>query len=147
MPRQALVPGLALMALFGGCRGRDGAPEAQVAAASPTLRTDVSVTEITLGRAIETSRRVVQPQDTFAPADTVYASVVLAGSARHAALTARWTSADGQVVSEASLQVAPTITTVSEFHISRPDGLPAGPYQVEIFLDGASAGKRTFSVH
>jgi hypothetical protein len=146
MPRQALVPSLALMAFFGACRGRDGAPEAQVAAASPTLRTDVSVSEITLGRAIETSRRVVQPQDTFAPADTVYASVVLEGSARHAGLKARWTSADGQVVSEASLEVAPTVTTVSEFHISRPDGLPSGPYQVEIFLDGASAGKRTFTV-
>jgi hypothetical protein len=146
MRRQALLPCLALVVLFGGCRGRDGAPEAQVAAASPTLRTDVSVTEITLGASIETSRRVARSQETFAPADTVYASVVLEGSARHAGLKARWTSGDGQVVSEASLEVAPTVTTVSEFHISRPDGLPAGAYQVEIFLDGASAGKRTFSV-
>ena len=37
-------------------------------------------------------------------------------------------------------------TTASEFHISRPEGLPVGRYQVEIFLDGASAGKRAFAV-
>jgi hypothetical protein len=49
-------------------------------------------------------------------------------------------------VSEGSLDIAPSGTTVSEFHISRPEGLSPGRYEVEIFLDGASAGKRTFSV-
>jgi hypothetical protein len=146
MRRQAIVPCLTLVAVFGGCRGRDGAPDPQVAAASPTLRSDVRVTEINLGRAVETSRRVVQPLETFAPGDTVYASVVTEGSARRVGLKARWTSPDAQVVSEASLDIAPSGTTVSEFHISRSEGLPAGAYQVEIFVDGASAGKRTFSV-
>jgi len=146
MPRQALVPCLALTAVLGGCRGRDGAPDPQVAAASPALRSDVKVTEISLGRAIETSRRVPQPQETFAPGDTVYASVVTEGAARRGQLKARWTYQDSQVVSEASLDIAPSETTASEFHISRPEGLPAGRYQVEIFLDGASAGKRAFSV-
>lgn len=146
MPRQAVVSWLMLVALLGGCRGREGAPEAQVAAASPTLRTDVSVSEISLGRAVETSRRVPQPQDTFAPADTVYASVAIEGTARRGVLKSRWTSQEGQIVSESSVEIVPSGTTVSEFHISRPDGLPAGHYQVEIFLDGASAGKRTFTV-
>jgi hypothetical protein len=133
------------MAVVGGCRASERSPAAGPSP-SPTLRSDVGVTEITLGRALETNRRVAEPRETFAPADTVYASVVTEGSARRVVLKARWTYQGSEVVSEPSLDIAPSGTTVSEFHISRPEGLPRGPYQVEIFLDGASAGKRGFSV-
>jgi len=134
------------MAVLGGCRG-GGSPDPGLAASpSPTLRSDVSVTEISLGRALETNRRVAQSLEIFAPADTVYASIVMEGSARHALLTARWTYQDSEVVSESSLDIAPSGSTASEFHISRPEGLPRGRYQVEIFMDGASAGKRGFAV-
>ena len=143
--RQALAICIALLTGgLGGCRGREAEP--QVAAASPTLRTDVRVTEISLGRVIDPSRRVAEPRDTFAPGDTIYASVVTEGTARHGVLKARWTYQDSEVVSEASLEIAPTDTTATEFHVSRPDGLRAGRYEVEVFFDGALAGKRTFSV-
>jgi len=144
MARQVLVFCLTLTAVAGACRGRE--PEPQVAAASPTPRTDVRVTGISLGRAVDTSRRVAEPLETFAPADTIYASVVTEGTARHGGLKAKWTYQDSEVLSEASLEIAPTETTVTEFHISRPEGLRPGNYQVEIFFDGASAGKRAFSV-
>jgi len=135
------------MAVLGGCRGGDGSPAPGPAASpSPTLRSDVTVTEIGLGRALETNRRVAQPREAFAPADTVYASVVTQGSARRVLLKARWTYESSGVVSESSLDIAPSGATVSEFHISRPEGLARGRYQVEILLDGASAGKRGFSV-
>lgn len=144
MRRQALVLSVTLAAVGGACRGRE--PEPQVAAASPALRTDVKVTEISLGRAVDTSRRVVEALETFAPGDTIYASVVTEGTARHGALKARWVYQDSDVLSETSLEIAPSDTTVTEFHISRPEGLRPGSYQVEIFFDGASAGKRAFSV-
>jgi hypothetical protein len=144
MVRQALVSCLTLAAVFGACRGR--APEPQVAAASPTLRTDVKVSEISLGRAVDTSRHVAEPLETFAPGDTVYASVVTEGTARPGVLKARWTYQDSEVLSESSLDIAPTGTTTTEFHVSRPEGMRPGGYQVEIFFDGASAGKRSFSV-
>jgi hypothetical protein len=144
MVRQALVSCLTLAAVFGACRGHE--PEPQVAAASPALRTDVKVTEISLGRAVDASRRVAEPLDTFAPGDTIYASIVTEGSARYGVLKARWTYQDSEVLSEASLEIAPTGTTATEFHVSRPEGLRPGNYQVEIFFDGAPAGKRAFSV-
>ncbi len=144
MARQALVSCLTLAALFGACRGRE--PEPRVAAASPALRTDVKVTEISVGRAVDTRRRVAEPLETFAPGDTVYASVVTEGTARPGVLKARWTYEDSEVLSEASLEIAPAGTTATEFHVSRPEGLRPGNYQVEIFFDGASAGKRAFSV-
>jgi hypothetical protein len=144
-PRLLALSCLGLMAVLVGCRGGDRSPEPGPSP-SPTLRADVSVTEISLGRALETNRRVAQLREDFAPADTVYVSVVTDGSARRVLLKARWTYERSEVVSESSLDVAPSGMTVSEFHVSRPEGMPRGRYQVEIFLDGASAGKRDFSV-
>jgi hypothetical protein len=136
---------LGLMAVSAGCRAGDRSPDPGPSP-GPTLRADLSVTEICLGRALETNRRVTQPREDFAPADTVYASVVTAGTAQRALLKARWTYQGSEVVSESSLDIAPSGVTVSEFHVSRPEGLPRGRYEVEIFLDGAAAGKRGFSV-
>jgi hypothetical protein len=135
---------VALMAVLAGCRGRES-PDAQ-AAASAAPRSDVSVTRISLGRALDRNGWVAQPVQAFAPADTVYASVVTERSARQGLLKARWTYQNSEIVSESSFYIAPSGTTTSVFHISRPEGLPPGRYQVEIFFDGASAGKRTFSV-
>jgi hypothetical protein len=135
---------LTLTAALSGCRAEEVAPS-PAATSSPTLRSDVSVTEISLGRAVGADRRVAQPRDVFAPNDTVYASVVTEGSGRRGRLAARWTQ-NAHVVAESSLDIAPDATTVSEFHISKPNGLARGGYEVEIFLDGASAGKRSFSV-
>lgn len=144
-PRLLALCGLGLMAVLAGCRAADRSP-APGPSPSPTLRADVTVSEISLGRTLETSRRVSQPREEFAPGDTVYVSVVTNGSARRALLGARWTFQGSEVVSESSLDIAPSGVTVSEFHISQPEGLPPGGYQVEIFIDGASAGKRAFSV-
>jgi len=144
-PRLLAVCCLGLMAVLVGCRAGDRSANPGPSP-SPTLRTDVTVTDISLGRALETNRRVAQPREDFAPADTVYASIVTEGSARRVLMTARWTYESSEVVSESSLAIAPSGVTVSEFHVSRPEGLPRGRYQVEILLDGASAGKRGFSV-
>jgi hypothetical protein len=35
----------------------------------------------------------------------------------------------------------------NEFHISKPDGWPAGDYQVEISLDDKPVGTKKFSVN
>jgi hypothetical protein len=136
---------LALIAVLAACRGGEVAPS-PAATASPALRSDVSVTEISLGNAVGPDRRVSQPREVFSPGDTVYVSVVTEGSGRPGQLKARWTDQDAKVVTESSLAIAPEATTVSEFHISKPKGLVPGAYEVEIFLDGASAGKKRFSV-
>ena len=69
------------------------------------------------------------------------------GSGPSATLTARWTYQDGQVVDESRQNITPTGgSTVTEFHVSKPDGWPTGGYKVEVLLDGASAGTREFKV-
>ena len=59
---------------------------------------------------------------------------------------ARWTFEDGQVVDEKTEAIAPTGEAWTEFHISKPGGLPKGKYKVEVFLDSKSAGTKEFEV-
>ena len=73
-------------------------------------------------------------------------SVASEGSATTVTLTARWTYEDGQLVNESSETLAPSGPAVTEFHIEKPSGWPAGKYKVEIAANGAPAGAREFEV-
>jgi hypothetical protein len=42
--------------------------------------------------------------------------------------------------------IMPTGPATTEFHVSKPGGWPAGEYQVEVFLDDKTVGKKTFTV-
>jgi hypothetical protein len=68
------------------------------------------------------------------------------GAASNVALSARWTFEDGQVVNEATQNIAPTGPAVTEFHISKPDGWPAGKYKLEVAANGKLSGAQEFTV-
>jgi hypothetical protein len=104
------------------------------------------VTRIDLGNAIGAGKNVTAPTSTFKASDTIYASVVSEGSAPSVLLSARWTYEDGQVVSESQQSIAPSGPAATEFHISKPDGWPAGKYQVAIAANGLPAGIKEFTV-
>jgi len=53
---------------------------------------------------------------------------------------------DGQIVDESTQTIAPTGAARTEFHISKPDGWPAGKYKLEVLLNGTSAGTKDFDV-
>jgi hypothetical protein len=122
--------------------GGDVTPGA--AATTPGAST-VAVADIDVGRTASNSR-VTDKTDNFKPADTVYTSVHTTGSASAATLMARWTFEDGQVVQESSQSIAPNGDAYTEFHISKPSGLPKGKYKVEVFLDSKSVGTKDFEV-
>ena len=115
------------------------------AAATTPAASTVAVTDIDVGKAV-TSSRVTDKTDKFKPADTVYTSVHTTGSSPAATVMARWTFEDGQVVQESSQSIAPNGDAYTEFHISKPTGLPKGKYKVEVFLDSKSAGTKDFEV-
>ena len=113
----------------------------------PAVQTGLKVTHIDVGRSVTAEKTIAEKTDSFRPADTFYVSVATDGSGPSATLTARWTYQDGQVVDESTQNIAPTGgATVTEFHLSKPDGWPAGGYKVEVLLNGASAGTREFKV-
>jgi hypothetical protein len=144
--------GLCLAFIFAAC-GKSEPPPAPRATAPPAAPMTpppaapaVTVTTIELGNQIGADKRVTQQMTSFAPKDTIYATVVTNGSAPSATLTAKWTYQDGQVVNESTQTIAPTGPAATEFQISKPDGWPAGTYKVEVSLNGRSTGTKEFEV-
>jgi hypothetical protein len=130
----------ALLLVSAACRGETER------GTTGTTGTGVKVTDVTLGRAIGADKAVTDKTDNFRPGDTIYASVATEGTAPSTTLRARWTYQDGQVVDEATHTIAPNTRERTEFHISKPDGWPAGNYQLEVFVDGRSVETKKFEV-
>jgi hypothetical protein len=138
---------VALLALPTACSNdRDDDRGATSGSAAGTVDADVRVSDVEVGRAIGSDKRISDETDDFRPSDTIYASVVTEGSAPSTTLTARWTFQDGQLVEESSQTIQPSGTTVTEFHIAKPDGFPAGKYRVQIMLGGREVGNEEFEV-
>jgi hypothetical protein len=147
-----LAAGALLLAVTVACSKKEQAPAADSAAAAPMTPppavANVSILE--LGKAIGSNNRVTDTTSVFKAGDTIHLAVVTENAAQGSVLTAKWPFQDGQVVDSTSQPVAaPSAaepTSVTEFHISKPGGWPAGKYTVEVMLDGASKGSRTFEV-
>lgn len=137
----ALVLAAPILAACGGDESEE-MPAPQEMETSEALR----VTDVNLGSSINPDRSVSAPMSDFAPTDTIYASVATEGTTSGATLVARWQYEDGQVVDETSQPISPTAPAYTEFHISMPDGLPAGAYSVEILLNGESVASESFDV-
>ena len=128
----------ALLVMIAACRGdRD---------TGTTGTTAVRVTDVTLGRSVGGDKAITDRTDTFGPNDTIYASVATEGSANSATLRARWTFEDGQVVDDSTRSIAPNNRERTEFHISKPNGWPAGKYKVEVSLDNQVVETKNFEV-
>jgi hypothetical protein len=142
----ALAFALAALALA-GC-GREKSVIDEPAPATPPVSAPVPfrVTALDLGNAIDASKRIASPTRTFAPSDTIYATVLSEGAAPRVDLVAKWTYQDGQVVSESTQSLAPEGPAATEFHIAMPSGWPAGKYKVEITANGAAAASTEFEV-
>ncbi len=134
--------------------GKKEAPPPPAAAPAPAPApkapevVPVSVKGVTLGNQLAEGKKIAAPLATFAPKDTIYAVVETAGTGK-ATLKAVWTFKKGDktaTVSDTTQDIDATGPTNSEFNIKKPDGWPAGDYQVEVFLNGASAGVQKFTV-
>ena len=125
------------------------APKPQVQAPPPPpAAAVVTVSNISLGKALGPDKKVVAATDAFAKSDTIYAVVETSGSG-NATLKAKWTYHKGDktaTVNESSQTISATGPAANEFHISKPDGWPEGEYRVEILLDDKPVGTKTFAV-
>jgi len=144
--RVALLPFLALGVAIACSKPAPPPPSPSPFAPPPTAAAALKVADIELGRAVDVDKRISDKTDSFKPADTIYVSITTEGSSPGARLAAHWTYQDGQMVNHEEKSIAPTGTAVTEFHIVKPGGWPAGDYKVEVMLDGASAGTKSFSV-
>lgn len=123
-------------------------PAPTVETAPAPMPAGIAVSSVSTGAAIGEDKKVTAAQDSFAPDDTMYVSVDTTGSGT-ATLAAKWTYHKGgqvAVVQEDSMTVTTTGPATHEFHVSKPDGWPAGDYQVEVMLDGQPAGSKRVTV-
>ena len=102
----------------------------------------LSVASIQLGRGVNADGTVAGHTTTFKPNETVYVAVLTAG-AGNGTVGVKWMY-EGRVVGEPTKPVRGAAAT--EFHLQNAGGFPPGDYSVEAFLDGQSAGTRTFRV-
>lgn len=120
---------------------------APMVATPPPAAAGVAVASVTLGNAVDASQNVSMTAKRFGTKDTIYAAVATTGTAPNAALVARWTFGDGQLVDESSQSIAPTGPAVTTFRVAKPDGWPVGNYKVAITLDGKPAASQDFEIN
>lgn len=121
---------------------------ATVAPAPDRVNVPASVAQVVVANQIGADKKAVAPATSFAPGDTLYAVVETIGSGP-ASLKAVWTFHKGDKVvpvNETVQDLTLAGPATSEFHVSKPGGWPAGDYQVEVFLNGVSAGAQKFAV-
>ena len=154
METRILCAWLVSMALvLAACGKKEEPAPAPTPAPAPSVEpapapAGIAVSSVTAGSAIGADKKVTVATDSFAPTDTMYVSVDTTGSGT-ANLSAKWTYHKGgkvAVVQEDSMTVDSTGPATHEFHVSKPDGWPAGDYQVEVMLDGQSAGTKKLTV-
>ena len=133
---------VALLVVIAACRGGANNNNNTTTGTAGSVR----VTDLTLGRSVGGDKAVTDRTESFKPNDTIYASVTTEGSAPSATLRAKWSFEDGQTVDETTQTIAPNSQARTEFHISKPNGWPAGKYKVEVFLNDMSADSKTFVV-
>ena len=105
----------------------------------------LSVQDVDLGRTLNPDKGIGDHTGEFKPTETIYASVKTEGSGS-GKLQARWTFNGGQVVDETTQEINTTNPAHTEFHISKPGGLPVGKYHVDILLNGAVVSSKDFEV-
>jgi hypothetical protein len=158
IPRALLVALLGTVAVVGCKKKEEPAPvsttppPAMTPAPAPTpMPATASVTSVDLGNALGADMKVTAPATTFAPKDTIYASIGTSTSDPAASvpgkLGVKWTHVDSnQTVNDETRDLALTGMGTTEFHIAKPDGWPKGKYKVEVMLDGAVVQTREFEV-
>ena len=158
IPYALLVALLGTVAIVGCKKKEEPAPVATTpppattpAPAPAPMPATASVTSVDLGNAVGADMKVAAPATTFAPKDTIYASIGTSTSDPAASvpgkLGVKWTHIDSnQTVSEESRDAALTGMGTTEFHIAKPDGWPKGKYKVDVSLDGTVVQTREFEV-
>ena len=140
----AAVVGAALIAL-GACSKK--ADETTIQSSGNVASAAFQVADVQLGRSVGADKRVANATDTFAPADTIYASVHTTGTAQNATVAAHWTYQDGQTVNDQTETISPTGDAYTEFHIAKPSGWPAGKYTLHLMVNGQEVQTKDFTVN
>lgn len=105
----------------------------------------VTFDSVELGSTVDAGNKIAAAGTSFAPKDSIYASVETNGNG-NATLAAKWSYQDGQVVKDDSKTINATGQETTAFMINKPSGFPAGNYKVDISLNGTQVASKDFAV-
>jgi hypothetical protein len=144
------VAALVLVAGTTACSGENRAEYDSGRVAGGTvdsgLANNFRVTDVELGKGLDSDGSVRDVTDDFGVNDTIYVAVKTSGMASDARLTARWTFQNNQLVSEDARTIAPRGDAWTEFHVAKAGGWPKGNYKVAILLNGNEVESEEFEV-
>lgn len=149
----ALASALAAIAALAACNKKNDNAVTDTTALGTTTATvavdttPIHVSDIQVGKAVGSDKKVSDQTTSFAVRDTMYVAVITDGAAKDAKVTAKWTFNGKQVVKEDSQTISPTGgTNVTEFHVDKKSAWPKGKYTVEVLLNGVSGGSKDLEV-
>jgi len=114
--------------------------------AAMTPASVVEVSDVDLGRAVGTDKKITDKTDTFKPTDQIFASVHTHGSAPTAKIAAKWMYENGTPVSENSETITPSGDAYTNFHIAKASPWPTGKYTLHVLLDDREVKTVDFTI-
>jgi hypothetical protein len=149
----AIATALILAGTLAACKKKDETTLTDTTSLGTTTATvaidttPVRVSDIQVGKSVGTDKKVGNQTTSFGVRDTMFVAVVTEGAAKDAKLTTRWTYNGKQVVKELNETVSTTGgEAVTDFHVEKKTAWPKGKYQVEVLLNGVSAGTKDLEV-
>ncbi|MCZ8114546.1 hypothetical protein [Silanimonas sp.] len=166
MPRRRVRPlvnrpiAFALALLLAGCGGEPAAPaagaeapstaaEAGGAGAEPIAQLpqgSLEAVALEVGVALDADGRVAAVSERVRPGDAVHASLVTVGESEAAMLAIAWRDASGAEIDADERAITASGPAVHTFTRKPESGWAPGRYEVEVRVDGESAGVRSFEV-
>lgn len=156
--RGAIGLALGLALLLAACGGEPAAPDAS-AGASPaaTARPDaepiaqlpqgsLDAVALEVGVALDADGRVAAVTERVRAGDAVHASLVTVGESEAAMLAIAWRDASGAEIDADERAITASGPAVHTFTRKPEGGWAPGRYEVEVRVDGESAGIRSFEV-
>jgi hypothetical protein len=107
---------------------------------------DFKIVSVTLGSAVDAEQQVPVSKTEFGRNDRIYAAVLSTGRHQGLTLSARWTTADGQLVAETEQALVPTTATVTTFSLRNGEPWPAGKYQLVVAVDKQPQSTTAFEI-
>lgn len=151
--------GLALALVLAGCGGEPAAPDAGAATApaaaaggaeaEPVVQLpqgSLEAVALEVGVVLDADGRVAAVAERVRPGDAVHASLVTVGESEAAMLAIAWRDASGVEIDADERAITASGPAVHTFTRKPEGGWAPGRYEVEVRVDGESAGVRTFDV-
>ena len=131
------VAALAAVLALGACsEGQRESVDSAAGAITSDVRAELSVLDIDIGKRAGANNEVDDEVDTFAPTDTIFASVNTSGTVREGAITSQWIFPDSSTLEAQARPVTTDRDANLLFFLTKPEGLTKGKYTFRVLVDG-----------